>query len=319
MKGLNYMQRILNKIKEYETIIIHGHKRPDGDCYGSQFGLKNIINSTYPNKKVYVVGQTSNFVDYVGKVDTITDDQYLDALVIVVDTATAERISDERYTMGKYLIKIDHHIPVDDYGDLRWVDTNFPSCAQMIAYFYYKFKNELKITKEGAIALYTGIVTDTGRFRYRGVSKVTHQLAGMLLEKGVDVEYIDQNLSKETLEMIALKGHVYSNYHTADGFIYLKMTRDVIDKYNVSDEQAASVVNLLSGIEGYPVWALFIEYPNEIRIRLRSNGPTINQLANKYGGGGHAKAAGCRLENWDQLNDFIKDCEAVVKAYKEEA
>lgn len=313
------MQRILNKIKEFETIIIHGHKRPDGDCYGSQFGLKNIINSTYPNKKVYVVGQTSNFVDYVGKVDTITDDQYVDALVIVVDTATAERISDERYTMGKYLIKIDHHIPVDDYGDLRWVDTNFPSCAQMIAYFYYKFKNELKLTKEGAIALYTGIVTDTGRFRYRGVSKVTHQLAGMLLEKGVDVEYIDKNLSKETLEMIALKGHVYSNYHTADGFIYLKMTRDVIDKYNVSDEQAASVVNLLSGIEGYPVWALFIEYPNEIRIRLRSNGPTINQLANQYSGGGHAKAAGCRLENWDQLNDFIKDCEAVVKAYKEEA
>ena len=100
-------------------------------------------------------------------------------------------------------------------------------------------------------------------------------------------------------------------------FIYLKMTRDVIEQYNVSDEQAASVVNLLSGIEGYPVWALFIEYPNEIRIRLRSNGPTINELANQYAGGGHAKAAGCRIENWDQLDDFIKDCEAVVKAYKE--
>lgn len=311
------MQRILNKIKEFETIIIHGHKRPDGDCYGSQFGLKNIITSTYPNKKVYVVGQTSDFVDYVGKVDTISDDLYEDALVVVVDTATEERISDPRYTMGKYLIKIDHHIPVDDYGDLRWVDTNFPSCAQMISYFYYKFKKELKLTKEGAIALYTGIVTDTGRFRYRGVSKVTHQLAGMLLEKGVDVEYIDQQLSKETLEMVGLKGYVYSNYKTADGFIYLKMTRDVIEKYNVSDEQAASVVNLLSGIEGYPVWALFIEYPNEIRIRLRSNGPTINELANQYAGGGHAKAAGCRIENWDQLDDFIKDCEAVVKAYKE--
>lgn len=311
------MQRILNKIKEFETIIIHGHKRPDGDCYGSQFGLKNIITSTYPNKKVYVVGQTSDFVDFVGKVDTISDDLYEDALVVVVDTATEERISDPRYTMGKYLIKIDHHIPVDDYGDLRWVDTNFPSCAQMISYFYYKFQKELKLTKEGAIALYTGIVTDTGRFRYRGVSKVTHQLAGMLLEKGVDVEYIDQQLSKETLEMVGLKGYVYSNYKTADGFIYLKMTRDVIEKYNVSDEQAASVVNLLSGIEGYPVWALFIEYPNEIRIRLRSNGPTINELANQYAGGGHAKAAGCRIENWDQLDDFIKDCEAVVKAYKE--
>ena len=310
------MQRILSKIKEFETIIIHGHKRPDGDCYGAQFGLKNIIESSFPNKKVYVVGQTSDFVDYVGKVDTIPDDQYVDALVIVVDTATEERISDPRYNNGKYLIKIDHHIPVNDYGDLRWVDTNFPSCAQMIAYFYYKFKNELKLTKEGAIALYTGIVTDTGRFRYRGVSKVTHQLAGMLLEKGVDVEYIDQQLSKETLDMIALKGYVYSNYVAADGFIYLKMTRDIIEKYNVSDEQAASVVNALSGIDGYPVWALFIEYPNEIRIRLRSNGPTISNLANEYGGGGHAKAAGCRLENWDQLDDFVKDCEAVVKAYK---
>lgn len=311
------MKRILNKIKEFETIIIHGHKRPDGDCYGAQFGLKNIIQSSFPSKHVYVVGQTSDFVDYVGKVDTISDDLYKDALVIVVDTATEERISDPRYTMGKYLIKIDHHIPVNDYGDLRWVDTNFPSCAQMISYFYYKFKNELKLTKEGAIALYTGIVTDTGRFRYRGVSKVTHQLAGMLLEKGVDVEYIDQQLSKETLEMVGLKGYVYSNYKTADGFIYLKMTRDVIEQYNVSDEQAASVVNLLSGIEGYPVWALFIEYPNEIRIRLRSSGPTINELANQYAGGGHAKAAGCRIENWDQLDDFIKDCEAVVKAYKE--
>lgn len=313
------MQRILNKIKEFETIIIHGHKRPDGDCYGAQFGLKDIITSSIPNKEVYVVGQTSSFVDYVGKVDTITDDKYVNALVIVVDTATEERISDPRYNMGKYLIKIDHHIPVDDYGDLRWVDTNFPSCAQMISYFYYKFKDELKLTKEGAIALYTGIVTDTGRFRYRGVSKITHQLAGMLLEKGVDVEYIDQQLSKETLNMVALKGYVYSNYVAADGFIYLKMTRDVIEKFDVSDEQAASVVNALSGIEGFPVWALFIEYPNEIRIRLRSNGPTINELANQYSGGGHAKAAGCRIENWDQLDDFVKDCEQVVKAYKEEA
>ena len=313
------MQKILNKIKEFETIIIHGHKRPDGDCYGAQFGLKDVIKSSFPNKEVYVVGQTSDFVDYVGKVDTITDDKYVDALVIVVDTATEERISDPRYNMGKYLIKIDHHIAVDNYGDLRWVQTDFPSCAQMIAYFYYTYKDELKLSKEGAIALYTGIVTDTGRFRYRGVSNITHQLAGMLLSKGVDVEYIDSKLSRDTLEMTALKGYVYSNFETANGFIYLKMTRDIIEKYNVSDEQAASMVNLLSGIDGFPVWALFIEYPNEIRIRLRSNGPTINELANQYGGGGHAKAAGCRLENWEQLNDFIKDCEAVVKAYNEEA
>lgn len=317
MKGRKNMERILNKIKSYDTIIIHGHKRPDGDCYGAQFGLKDIIKQSYPQKKVYVVGETSDFVDYVGKMDEITDDTYQDALSIVVDTAVKDRISDQRYTLGREVIKIDHHIPVDQYGDLIWVDTTFPSCAQMITYFYYKFKDELKLSLEGAIALYTGIITDTGRFRFRGVSKLTHQLAGLLLEKGVDVEYIDNKLSKETLEMIALKGYVYSNFVTAKGFVYLKMTRDVIEKYNVTDEQAASVVGLIGGIEGFPVWALFIEYPGEIRIRLRSSGPTIDKLANKYSGGGHAKAAGAKLENWEELPQFITDVEEVVNIYNE--
>jgi bifunctional oligoribonuclease and PAP phosphatase NrnA len=318
MKGQKTMQRILNKIKSYDTIIIHGHKRPDGDCYGSQFGLSNIIKTSFPNKKVYVVGETSHFVDFLGKVDTIADDIYENALSIVVDTAVQDRISDSRYTKGKEVIKIDHHIPVDDYGDIRWVDTSFPACSQMIAYFYNKFKNELSMTLEGANALYTGIVTDTGRFRFRGVSKLTHQIAGMLIEKGVDVEYIDGNLGKESLQMIALKGYVYSNFVTTNGFVYLKMTRDIIEKYDVSDEQAASVVSLIGGIEGFPVWALFIEYPGEIRIRLRSNGPTIDKLANQYGGGGHAKAAGAKLENWEQLPEFIKDVEEVIKAYQHE-
>ena len=311
------MKRILEKIKLYDTIIIHGHKRPDGDCYGAQFGLKDVIKQSFPNKNVYVVGQTSSYVDFVGKIDTVLDQQYEGALSIVVDTAIADRISDPRYIKGKEIIKIDHHIPVENYGDLIWVDTTFPSCAQMIAYFYYRFKNELKLSKEGAIALYTGIVTDTGRFRYRGVSKLTHQLAGILLEKGVDVEYIDSHLSKESLAMIALKGHVYTNYVTEGGFIYAKMTRDVIDKYQVTDEQAASTVNALGGIDGYPVWALFIEYPNEIRIRLRSSGPTINELANKYGGGGHAKASGAKLENWNQLADFEHDVNEVIEQWRQ--
>jgi len=312
------MERILNKIKAYQTIIIHGHKRPDGDCYGAQFGLKNIIENSFPNKNVYVVGQKSDFVDFVGQIDTILDDVYQNALSIVVDTAVKDRISDPRYVMGKEVIKIDHHIPVDDYGDLRWVDTQFPSCAQMIAYFYFTFKDQLKLTKPGAIALYTGILTDTGRFRFRGVSNMTHQLAGMLLDHGADVEEIDQKLSTETLDMVYLKGYAYGNFQTAKGFIYLKVTRDIIEKFQVSDEQAASMVSLIGGIQGYPVWALFIEYPGEIRIRLRSAGPNIDQLANRYGGGGHAKASGAKLESWDDLPHFIKDVEEVIRSFKED-
>ncbi len=314
------MERILKRIKAYKTIIIHGHKRPDGDCYGSQFGLKDILTTSFPNKNIYVVGQTSDYVKFLGDMDDIPDRMYENALSIVVDTAVEDRISDSRYKLGKEIIKIDHHIPVDNYGNLRWVDTSFPSCAQMITYFYYRFKDQLKLTKQGANALYTGIVTDTGRFRYRGVSQLTHQLAGLLIGKGVDVEYIDSHLSKESLDKIALKGYVYSNFKTTEGgFIYLKMTQDVIDSYGVSDEEAASVVNLLGGIEGFPIWALFIEYPDEIRIRLRSSGPMINELANRYGGGGHAKASGAKISSWADIETFVKDAEDVIKAYRNNA
>ena len=312
------MQIILDKIKTYETIIIHGHKRPDGDCYGSQFGLKDLINASFPEKKVYVVGEKSNFVDFIGQIDQIEDRTYENALSIVVDTAVEDRISDPRYKQGKEIIKIDHHIPVSDYGDIRWVDTSFPSCAQMITYLYKQNQTSLKLTKTGAVALYTGIVTDTGRFRYRGVSQLTHEMAGLLLGKGVDVEEIDAQLSQDSLDTIALKGFVYSNFvTTSGGFIYVKMTRQTINKYNVSDEEAAAVVNLLGGIDGFPVWALFIEYPGEIRIRLRSSGPDIDQLANRYGGGGHAKAAGAKLETWEHLHAFVKDTEAVIREYRE--
>lgn len=311
------MTEVLNEIKSHDTIIIHGHKRPDGDCYGGQFGMKSIIKENFPNKKVFVVGEESQYVSYVGKPDKIEDHIYDNALVIVVDTATEERISDPRYKLGNKTIKIDHHIDVDAYGDMNFVDTTFPAVSEIVTNF--AVENKLKIGLDGAVALYTGILTDTGRFRYRGVSQRTHQMAGYLVSIGVDIEYIDQQLSTETLENVALKGYVYSNYVTTQGgFIYIKMTNDVIDTYGVTKENAAAMVNLIGGIEGFPVWALFMEYDEEIRVRLRSNGPTINGVAEKFSGGGHAKASGASIQSWEDINIFIEEVENVIKKYKED-
>ena len=306
------LKDIYKKIESYDTIIIHGHKRPDGDCYGAQYGLKNIIENAFPDKKVYVVGETSDYVSFVGSPDTISDDVYQGALSIVVDTATSERISDKRYTLGDFVIKIDHHIPIDQYGDMQWVDTNFPSCAQMIAYFSTQFK-KFKVTKPGAVAMYTGILTDTGRFKYRGVTRLTHEMAGYLLECGADVEEIDSYLSRETLDMIRFKGFVYLNFEMTDkGFVYLKITKDIVEKYKLTYEQASSVVNLLGGIEGYPIWAIFVEQEGEIRVRLRSSGPDIDKVANQFRGGGHAKASGATLTSWNELEGFIEAVEHVL-------
>ena len=312
------LRKIYNKIKKYQRIIIFGHVRPDGDCYGAQFGLKNMIQNAFPEKEVFVTGEISEYVSFVGRpdivvgVDEYPDTFYQEALSIVVDTANTKRISNQKYSLGKELIKIDHHIPVDDFGDLMWVDTSFPSCAQMMAYMSTKIK-AFEITKPGAVAMYTGILTDTGRFKYRGVSELTHQMAGLLLTKGADVEEIDRSLSNETLDMIRFKGFVYQNFITTDkGFIYLKITDAIRSQFNLSYEEASSVVNMLGGIEGYQVWAIFIEDGDVVRIRLRSNGPDIDKVANQFGGGGHAKASGAVLNHWDELPQFIETVHQVL-------
>ena len=277
--------QILNKIKEYETIIIHGHVRPDGDCIGSQLGLREALRINFPEKKIYAVGPKAMYVAFLGDLDEISDDTYNNALAICVDCANSERLADQRFKLAKEIIKIDHHIPVDNYGDIELIEEEKPACAQII--FEMLEGLNLKINKDVAIPLYTAIVTDTGRYRFDSVTSETFIVAAKLLEYGVNIAEIDNYLSVESL----------------DGISY---------------EDAANQVNVISTIPGYPVWALIIEYPAEIRVRLRSRGPDIDKLANQYGGGGHAKASGCKIDSWNDLNKFVKDANKVVKKYKKD-
>lgn len=306
---------ILNKIKEYNTIIIHGHIRPDGDCIGSQLGLRDALRLNFPDKQIYAVGDVANYVKFLGDLDIIRDDMYNNALAICVDCANSERLADQRFKLAKEVIKIDHHIPVDDYGNINWVCDEKPACAQMI--FEFLAGSGLKLDKKSATDIYTGIVTDTGRFRFDTVSSETFMVAAKLLEYGVDIAKIDNLLSVESLDVLKFKGYVLSHFKlTKEGFAYIKVTKETVEKFGISYEDAANQVNVISSIPGYPVWALIIEYPAEIRVRLRSRGPDVDKLANAYQGGGHAKASGCKLNDWNQLRQFVKDANKVVKEYK---
>lgn len=311
-------EQILQIIKEFNRIMIHMHIRPDGDCYGAGFGLKHIIKESFPDKEVYVVGESAEYVDFVGIPDQIEDELFKDALSIVVDTASGDRVSDQRFKLSKYVIKIDHHIPVSDYGDLMYVDTTRPATAQIILEFYLKFQEELKMNMQAATALYTGIVTDTGRFRFRSVTADTFIAVAHLLEYGLDFVDILTRLSAKSESLMKLQGYVLLNFQkTENGVAYIKMTPDVIEKFDVSLEEATSLVNELSTLEDCPVWMLFAEYENNIvRARLRSKGPAIDKLANKYDGGGHALACGANLGTWDKTDDLLKDADELVKEYK---
>ena len=313
------MRYILNKIKEFDTIIIHGHVRPDGDCIGSQYGLKYLIEASFPNKTVIVTGTSSDYVSFIGSPIIIEDESIFEnALSICVDCATKDRLSDTRYDKAKYSIKIDHHPDVDQYCDYQYVDSKAAACAQIITEFASSFPDELKITKEAAISLYSGIYTDTDRFKFDSVSSKTFEAASKLMLAGVDLNYIDSKLIVNHKEnIVRLTGYCLSNFKTTEnGFAYLLMKKEIMEEYQVTNEEAAAMVSSLSTIEGCPVWAIFMDYQEEIRIRLRSRGPVINTLAEEFGGGGHAKASGARLSGWNQLNEFLIKADDVVKKYK---
>ena len=308
---------LYNKIKEYDTICIFGHVRPDGDCYGSLNGLKNIIMTSFQRKRVFCLTAHVESLSFVGRMDDVDDDVFDNALAIVCDTSTRDRVYDKRYKLCKEVIKLDHHVIIDNYGDYNIVDEHIPATSLLVTRFLFAY-DDLKITSAGATALYTGTVTDTGNFRYRGVNLETFVLAGKLVENGVDVEEINNQLSMESLRATKLKSVVYKTMKvTKNGAVYAKIKGSLIKKFNVSYDEAASLVSLLANIKECPVWVLFIEYPNEIRIRVRSKGPDINMLAEAYGGGGHQKAAGASVKSWIQTVSFIKELDRLVKCYKE--
>ena len=170
---MNYevKKAILDKIKEYDRIFLFRHIRNDGDCVGATKGFKEIIKATWPDKEVYIIdGQTSDYLDFMGEDDApVADEVYADALGIVIDTASVKRISNPKYALCKDQIKIDHHIDVEQYGIISWVEEKRSSACEMIAAFYAAFRGELVLTKEAATHIYTGMVTESGRFQDEGV------------------------------------------------------------------------------------------------------------------------------------------------------
>lgn len=305
---------IYNKIKEFDTIIIHRHSRPDGDALGSQLGLKMAILATFPKKSVKVVGDTLERYNWLGNMDDVDDSEYSDALVIVVDSGAEKLISDERYKMGKFLIKIDHHIPQGEYGDIAYVDTTSESCASVIASLIRE--TPLVMTKDAASLLFSGLVTDSGRFRYSQTSPKTFDIASYLLSYEVDTEYIYTHLYTEKLSTIKLRAHLTTKFKvTKYGVAYLINKWSDVVKYNVGlFDISRGMVNIMAGIEGISVWANFTENENgEVYCEFRSSGKNVNTVATLFGGGGHLQASGCTLSDISQVKNVIKELNKLAK------
>lgn len=316
------MNAIINKIKEYDRIMLFRHIRIDGDCVGATKGLKAIIQATWPEKEVLLIDEeTSDLLAFLGPDDApVADEVYKDALGIVLDTASVSRISNQKYTLCKELIKIDHHIPVENYGDFMWVEEKASSACEMIVKFYDAFRDELALTKDAATYLYTGMVTDSGRFRFPGVSGDTLRYAAILLDQGIDIDKIYANLYMESFETLKYKAYVYEKVQlTEHGVAYILVDKEMQEKFNLNRETSGASVTYLEEIRDSLCWIAFIETDDAdgaIRVRLRSRFMTINKLAEEYHGGGHACACGATVYSKQEMFSLIAKADSLLKEYK---
>ncbi len=314
------MQTILNKIKENDRIFIFRHFRPDGDAVGSTKGFARILKLTYPKKDIRVLNDDfSDYLAFLGGEDApCPDEDYATALGIVMDTGTANRVSNKKYTLCKEVIKFDHHIPVESYGDCEWVEEHRSSTCEMVAAFYNAFKDELKIDTEAATYIYTGMVTDSGRFRFREVSGETLRLAGSMLEQGIDTEKLYANLYLKEFSSLKFEGYVYKKIQISEsGVASIFVDKRMKKKFHLSNEQASAVISYLEGIKGSLIWLAFIEMDDgTIRVRLRSRFVTVSELGERYHGGGHACASGATCYSRAEMKKLLAEADELLKTYK---
>lgn len=321
MKYLEVKKQIINKIKENDSIVIVRHIRPDGDCIGTSLGLREILRASFPEKKIYSVGKTkANYLSFVGNEDDpIGEDVYKESLIIVVDTATSDRIDDDFYKFGKEIIKIDHHLAVEDYGNINYVREDFPAASCIIVDLYDTFKDELVLPKSAALALYAGITTDTGRFRYRGVGSRVFELCSILMKYDLDLEKLYANLYLKSADLLKLQGLVYKNFKTTEnGVSYIHITQKMMKKNGLNYEEASSLVNCLDSIKGNLIWMIFIDQADKtIRVRIRSRFVEVVEIGRAFRGGGHPNACGATVYNKKEIKELVNMADNLLKEYKE--
>ena len=296
--------QILEKIKEYDTIIIHRHMKPDPDALGSQVGLKALLEHHFPEKNIKVVGYDEPTLTWLAKMDQVADSDYHGALAIICDTANTARIDDKRYQQAETVIKIDHHPNDEVYGDLVWVDTNSSSASEMIALFAEETK--LELSDYAAKLLSAGIIGDTGRFLYPSTSSRTLRIASHLREHNFDYPELTRKMDTISFKIAKLQGYVYDHLEVDEnGVARVILSQELLQSYQITDSETAAIVGAPGRIDTVNLWGIFVEQADgHYRVRLRSKFVPINSVAKEHDGGGHPLASGANSYSLEE-NELI--------------
>ena len=307
-------ETILNEIKAFDTIILHRHSRPDGDAMGSQIGMKHLLLENFPEKKVYMVGDNAGYLSFMddSAMDEISDETYHGALAIVLDCGSQHLVSDDRWQTAARTVRFDHHIFSGKFADVEAVDSSYESCCGLVTQF--AMDCSLRLNTLAAKSLYTGMLTDSGRFRYDSTSARTFRLAAFLMEQKIDTNEIFRHLYAETFESKKMKAEFLLKIQfTPNRVAYIYTTKEELAAMNVSTFTVSrGMVNTMSDIKGSDIWVNFTEAEEGVLCEIRSAGPNINPIAVKYGGGGHAKASGATVADRKTAMQMLHDLDCLT-------
>ena len=306
---------IIELIKKYDTIVIHRHNNPDGDALGSQIGLKHIIKDTFPEKTVFVVGDASRRYAFMedSVMDEISDEVYGGALAIILDTSAKALISDGRYTLAAATARLDHHLFCEEIAEIEVTDSSYESCCGLITAL--AMEAGWTVSPLAAKSLYTGMITDSGRFRYDSTSAQTFRTAAFLMERKFSTVDIYRNLYADEFSFIQLRARFVLKIQLTDKPVaYIYTTREETESYGVdSFTLSRGMVNVMGEIRGVDIWVNFTETEEGVLCELRSGKYNINPIAKKYGGGGHAKASGATVATKEIAMQMLSDLDALTK------
>jgi len=292
-------------IEKHDIITIFSHIYPDGDAIGSVIGLRELIKTNYPHKKVYGLGANiAPFIHIVGHTDEVSDETIKNSASLVIDVANGDRVEDQRFKLAKASFKIDHHIFAENYTNEALINNDRIATAEIIGEFL--ICEDLHINELGATALAMGIITDSGRFMYDLTSAITFKVMATLLEKGARLKDINTYLSMRKIDGLKTKGYFQLNYQIDRAVIYIVMPYDTLTSLNILPSQGGMFVNTYGNIEGYHSWAtFFIDEEGKVFVELRSKARNVQKVAVMFGGGGHLKASGCRLQSIKEIPSVL--------------
>ncbi len=308
-------EAIIQAIEAHDTVILHRHASPDGDALGSQIGLKHLILHNYPGKTVYTVGDGAGRYGFMAdsKMDEIPDEAFRDALAIILDTSGETLISDQRFHLAKTTARIDHHIFIQQIARHEVTDSTAESCCSLVALMAQEAGWAL--TPLAAQSLFTGMVTDSGRFRYDSTSARTFRLAAYLMSQPIDTNELYRNLYAVDLDQARLRAAFTQKIQlTEKGVAYIYTTKEEMaalpaDLFSVS----RGMVSVMNDLKGIDIWANFTECDQGVLCELRSSRYNINPIATSHGGGGHMKASGATLKNREEALAMLRELDQLME------